>query len=88
LFSRAAEDLPVLVLPPMEYEGVLAPAGKGININNRIMDLYLNKLLPGWCQHLQLKLLGGGCSIGRIMTGRGIEQWLIGRVGWGWHAGR
>jgi hypothetical protein len=30
--------------------------------------------------------LGGGCSIGRIMTGRGIEQWLIGRVGWGWHA--
>eukprot|EP00775_Hariotina_reticulata_P005011 gene5011-5252_t len=40
------EDLPILVLPPMEYEGVLAPAGKGININNRIMDLYLNKLLP------------------------------------------
>lgn len=41
------EDLPPLVLPPIEYPGILAPAARDININGQIMDLYLNSVLPG-----------------------------------------
>ena len=42
-----AEDLPPLVLPPIEYPGILAPAAKDININSDVMDMYLRQLLPG-----------------------------------------
>jgi hypothetical protein len=42
-----AEDLPPLVLPPIEYPGILAPAAKDININSQIMDTYINNILPG-----------------------------------------
>jgi hypothetical protein len=44
-----AEDLPPLVLPPIEYPGILTPAAKGININGQIMATYLNSILPGVC---------------------------------------
>eukprot|EP00891_Asterochloris_glomerata_P009776 jgi/Astpho2/9776/Aster-03752 len=40
-------DVPPLVLPPIQYAQVLAPGSKAINVNERIMDLYLQRLLPG-----------------------------------------
>eukprot|EP00878_Enallax_costatus_P022140 GHUV01023479.1.p1 GENE.GHUV01023479.1~~GHUV01023479.1.p1 ORF type:complete len:117 (+),score=15.14 GHUV01023479.1:1021-1371(+) len=42
-----AEDMPALVLPPLEYPGILHRAADAININQKIMDLYLNTILPG-----------------------------------------
>lgn len=41
------DTLPPMLLPPMDYPNVLAPCADSININNRIMDVYLNKILPG-----------------------------------------
>ncbi|KAK9837504.1 hypothetical protein WJX81_007337 [Elliptochloris bilobata] len=38
--------LPPLVLPPLTYSEVLAPCARSININPKIMSLYLNHLLP------------------------------------------
>lgn len=52
-----AEDLPPLVLPPIEYPGVLAPPAKEININSQIMDLYINSILSG-----QQGCWGAGCD--------------------------
>ncbi|KAL4857493.1 Glycosyltransferase family protein 64 protein C5 [Chlorella vulgaris] len=40
------EDLPALVLPPITYEQVLAPCSTVVNINNAILDMYLQDLLP------------------------------------------
>eukprot|EP00878_Enallax_costatus_P043478 GHUV01051473.1.p1 GENE.GHUV01051473.1~~GHUV01051473.1.p1 ORF type:complete len:218 (+),score=44.91 GHUV01051473.1:212-865(+) len=40
------EDMPALVLPPLEYPGILHRAADAININQKIMDLYLNTILP------------------------------------------
>ena len=37
----------VQVLPPMGYPEVLHSAASDININNTILDLYLNTILPG-----------------------------------------
>lgn len=45
--TTTAEDLPPLVLPPIEYPGILAPAAKDININSQIMDTYTNSILAG-----------------------------------------
>jgi hypothetical protein len=39
-----------MVLPPLEYPSILAPAAEGININSQIMAIYLNSLLPGEAQ--------------------------------------
>jgi len=37
-----------LVLPPIEYPGVLHEgAARAVNINGRVMDMYVNELLPG-----------------------------------------
>jgi hypothetical protein len=36
-----------MVLPPLEYPSILAPAADAININSQIMQIYLNSLLPG-----------------------------------------
>lgn len=41
------ERTPSLVLPPIEYAEVLVPWSKTINLNNCIMDLYLQELMPG-----------------------------------------
>lgn len=42
-----------MVLPPLEYPSILAPAADAININSQIMSIYLNSLLPGELrQHL------------------------------------
>ncbi|KAF8062653.1 CM1 [Scenedesmus sp. PABB004] len=40
------DDLPPLVLPPLEYPGVLAPAAGGININATILATYVDAILP------------------------------------------
>jgi hypothetical protein len=36
-----------MVLPPLEYPSILAPAAASININSQIMQIYLSSLLPG-----------------------------------------
>jgi len=40
------EDLPPLVLPPMAFPDVLSAAASKVNINPKIMDMYLEHLLP------------------------------------------
>jgi hypothetical protein len=45
--THNTEDLPPLVLPPIEYPGILAPSAKDININSQIMDTYLHNILAG-----------------------------------------
>jgi chorismate mutase len=40
------EDLPPLVLPPLEYPQVLWPPAAGVNVNSKIMEMYLGHLLP------------------------------------------
>ncbi|KAK9844946.1 hypothetical protein WJX74_008988 [Apatococcus lobatus] len=40
------EDLPMPVLPSMTYPQVLAPCAADININSRIMSMYLRHVLP------------------------------------------
>ncbi|KAF8062651.1 CM1 [Scenedesmus sp. PABB004] len=50
------DDLPPLVLPPLEYPGVLAPAAGGININATILATYVDAILPGGCPEI---VLGG-----------------------------
>lgn len=62
-----AEDLPPLVLPPIEYPGILAPAAKDININSQIMDLYLNSVLPGG------PVGAGGCVGTRTADRQGLD---------------
>ena len=49
-----ADDLPALVLPPMQFEPVLAPYSPSVNINDRILSLYVKEVLPGKQE------LGGG----------------------------
>jgi len=44
LFS---ESLPALVMRPITYEPVLSPWSSSININNKIMDVYIREVLPG-----------------------------------------
>ncbi len=54
-FSSSEENaffpnyLPPLILPPLQSqeEEVLYPAAKEVNVNNAIMDMYLEHLLPG-----------------------------------------
>lgn len=41
------DDLPALVLPPIQYPNVLHPCANGININSTIMDVYINSILSG-----------------------------------------
>jgi chorismate mutase len=40
------DAVPPLVLPPMGYPQVLWPAAADVNVNPKIMDMYLNHLLP------------------------------------------
>lgn len=54
-FSNSEENaffpnyLPPLILPPLQSqeEDVLYPAAKEVNVNNAIMEMYLEHLLPG-----------------------------------------
>lgn len=41
------ENVPELVLRPITYASVLAPFNKEINVNARVMQLYVDHLLPG-----------------------------------------
>lgn len=41
------DDLPPLVLPPITYPSVLAPCADNININSKIMNIYINDIVPG-----------------------------------------
>ena len=43
-------DLPLLVIGAMSYPNPLAPCADAININDRIMDMYVNDLLPALCE--------------------------------------
>jgi hypothetical protein len=75
LLLYCTEDLPPLVLPPIEYPGILAPAARDININGQIMELYLNSVLPGrWVQQFVLfwefNTVGvGGAGAGLSLAG-------------------
>lgn len=40
------DAVPPLVLPPMGYPQVLWPAAADVNLNPKIMDMYLNHMLP------------------------------------------
>lgn len=40
------DDLPPLILPPITYPDVLWPPAAPVNVNDRIMDMYLCHLLP------------------------------------------
>ncbi len=40
------EDLPSLVLPPINYPSLLHPYGEKININDQVLALYFENLLP------------------------------------------
>ncbi|GLC42678.1 hypothetical protein PLESTB_001126400 [Pleodorina starrii] len=40
-------DLPPLVLPPITYPSVLHSCAEGININDRILRIYVEDILPG-----------------------------------------
>jgi chorismate mutase len=40
------DAVPPLVLPPMGYPQVLWPSAADVNVNPKIMDMYLNHLLP------------------------------------------
>lgn len=43
-------SLPLLVIGAMSYPNPLAPAADSININDRVMDMYVNNLVPALCQ--------------------------------------
>ncbi|GMH39402.1 hypothetical protein BSKO_07300 [Bryopsis sp. KO-2023] len=40
-------ELPPLVLPPIKYPDVLPPSAHKVNVNDKIMNLYKNVILPG-----------------------------------------
>ena len=42
-------DLPDLVLPPIEYPSLLHPYAANININDKVMSMYFDELLPRIC---------------------------------------
>ena len=44
------ESLPMLVIGSMEYPCPLHPAAEAININDRIMRMYVENLLPALCE--------------------------------------
>jgi len=50
------------VLPPISYPPVLAPCADSININARIMQTYLDDILPGACVRALGEGRGGFCS--------------------------
>ena len=41
------EDLPPLILPPIQYPNPLWPAASMVNVNDKIMTMYIEHLLPG-----------------------------------------
>ena len=43
------DDLPYLVLPPIEYPSLLHPYAENININDQVMKVYFEELLPRIC---------------------------------------
>eukprot|EP00877_Chromochloris_zofingiensis_P008892 jgi/Chrzof1/4256/Cz14g05060.t1 len=40
------DEQPALVLPPLQYPSVLPPSAKAVNINDKIMEVYLQDVLP------------------------------------------
>jgi chorismate mutase len=44
------DDLPPLVIPPIMFKDVLHPCAENININDRIMRMYVDNLLPEMCE--------------------------------------
>jgi len=44
------DDLPLLVIGAMSYANPLAPAADAININDRIMDMYVKNIVPALCR--------------------------------------
>ena len=44
------ESLPPLVIPPIAFKDVLHPCAQGININKRILAMYVDNLLPEMCE--------------------------------------
>lgn len=46
-WSLAKTLLPMQVLPPIAYPAVLYPPACGININQDLLEVYLQQVLPG-----------------------------------------
>jgi chorismate mutase len=44
------EAQPPLVIPPIAFKDVLHPCAESININDRIMEMYVDNLLPEMCE--------------------------------------
>jgi chorismate mutase len=44
------EAQPPLVIPPIAFKDVLHPCAEDININDRIMSMYIDNLLPEMCE--------------------------------------
>eukprot|EP00890_Picochlorum_soloecismus_P002232 jgi/Picsp_1/3009/NSC_01231-R1_chorismate mutase len=45
------DELPPLILPPITYPEVLWPAASSVNVNERILDMYIHHLLPEIALH-------------------------------------
>lgn len=71
-----ADDLPALVLPPMQFEPVLAPYSPSVNINDRILSLYVKEVLPGEGERSRSRECGKGggglyVPVNEVLPGEG-----------------
>lgn len=56
------------MLPPISYPAVLSPCGRPININARIMAVYLDEILPG-----AARVAGRGRTRARVCAEHGVR---------------
>lgn len=76
------DSLPLLVIGAMSYPNPLAPAADSININDRIMDMYVNNLVPALCQPGDDFNYGGAVEWrGGEWSGVGFVEGGVGVVG-------
>lgn len=57
------DDLPPLVLPPLQFPQVLAPYSKDINYNPKIMNIYLKEVIPAISEPGDDKNYGSSCLL-------------------------
>jgi len=57
------DDVPPLVLPPMEFPEVLAPYSNSINYNPKIMRVYLEDVIPAITEPGDDKNYGSACLL-------------------------
>lgn len=69
------DDLPSLVLPPIEYPEVLPKSAQKININDKILDLYKNTILPGEFE-VDLYIMASGFLRNDCLVTATVEYWI------------